>query len=438
MKILCVDSYGESALDWLLRCQGAGHDVKWFFASTPRSENIGKGMVQVVRDWKEWIRWADLVFMADNSKHVRDMDAWRDRGVPILGPNAAGVSWELDRDEGMRVLKRAGIAVPPYREFTSYDAAIAHVKGSPERYVSKPSGVEGDKSLSYCAKDAADMVFQLQRWKKTGKLKGRFILQEFVSGIEFAVGGWFGPAGFLDGYEENWETKPLMNDDCGPNTGEMGTTQRFVRRSKLADKLLRPLEPQLEKIGYVGCVDVSAIIDDQGNAWPLEFTMRPGWPAFQIQQRLQLGDPAEWMVELLEGGKPKVFDLDKVAVGVVIALPDFPFDHAPITEACGIPIYGLRDSIMESVHPSMVAMGEAPQMIHGKVVDAPAWVSAGTYLMTVTGVGDTVTEARKRAYAVVKQIKVPRSPMFRTDISVRLKSQLPKLQALGYATGLQY
>lgn len=438
MKILIVDNTGESALDWCLRCIDAGHQVRWHFTRTPRNEHIGEGLVERVADWRPSMRWADLVFLPDNTKHLRDLEPYHAQGYPIVGPNVAGAAWELDRDEGMRVLERAGIETPISHEFTSYDDAARFVKKEGRRFVAKPSGVEGDKALTYCAKDAADMVYMLERWKKLGKAKPRFILQEFVPGIEVGVGGWFGPGGFIEGIEINFEHKPLMNDDIGPNTGEQGTVMQFVRRSKLADKLLRPLESQLEEIGYVGCVDVGCIVDEHGQPWPLEFTMRPGWPAFNIQQSLQRGDPAEWLLDLRDGRDPRCFELGRVACGVVVALPDYPYDHRPVDGVVGAPLYGVTKENCDSIHPCMMMAGEAPQMVGDKVVNGPCLAAAGTYVLVASGTGDTVSAAKKAAYKVVKDLRMPASPMFRSDIGDRVKKVLPDLQRHGYAADLKW
>ena len=87
------------------------------------------------------------------------------------------------------------------------------------------------------------------------------------------------------------------------------------RKSLLADKVLKPLEDFLHGIGYSGYIDVNCIIDDKGNPWPLEFTTRPGWPLFQIQQALHLGDPIQWMLDSLNGK-----DTFKVRVGLLAVL----------------------------------------------------------------------------------------------------------------------
>lgn len=438
MRILIVDSWGESALDWALRCQAYGHEVKWYIPSAPRQRFVGKGLVERVADWRDWIRWADLVFLPDNTKHLREIDTWRARGAPVVGPNVAGAAWELDRDAGMKVLSRAGIETPASAEFSDYDKAIAHVKKHPQRFVSKPSGVEGDKSLSYVSKGPGDMIFMLERWKRLNKLKGAFILQDFVPGIEFAVGGWFGPGGFIEGWEENFEEKPFMNDGIGPGTGEQGTTIRFVKKSKLAKQMLEPLVDALEKIRYVGCVDVNCIIDEKGQPWPLEHTMRPGWPSFNITMALLKGDPAAWLVDLLEGRDPHCFELDKVAVGVVMSLPDYPRDYRPIEEIAGVPLYGMTARNIDSVHPCCMMAGEAWGVVDGALVKRDCLAAAGTYVLVATGTGETVRAAKSSAYRVVKALHMPASPQYRTDIADRVRKALPELQKHGYVEGMRW
>lgn len=439
MRILALDNYGgDGMLDLCMRWQDDGHDVRWFFAKTERTKDYGKGLVQVVDDWRDWMRWADIVVMADNTKYLREIDAWRKKGIPIIGASVEAAEWELNRTLGQDIFKKNKIDVPPYKEFNDYDAAIAHVKKHMTAFVSKPCGNETDKSLSYVAKTPADLIYMLQRWKKAQKLKGSFILQEKVSGCEMAVGGWFGPGGFLPDFCENFEFKKLMVGDHGPATGEMGTVVRYVKSSRLADKVLRPLAHDLDAMNYCGYVDVNCIIDEKGTPWPLEFTMRPGWPTFNIQMALLEGDSAQWLEALANGRVARPWKLGEVAAGVVMALPDFPYSHATKKEVTGVPIYGVTPSLRQRIHPCEIMSGEAPVEINGKIVNMPMWVSAGDYLLVATGTGATVSAAARRAYRVLDKLELPNSPFFRTDIGKRLKKQIPEIQARGYASGLQY
>ena len=122
-----------------------------------------------------------------------------------------------------------------------------------------------------------------------------------------------------------------------------------------------------------------------------------------------------------------------------MALPPFPNPGERREEVCGVPIYGLKPSIMDSIHPCQVMMGSAPQQKDGKVVNAPMWVSAGSYLLVATGTGETVRQAREKVYRVLGNLKAtPSSPFWRTDIGSKLKTMLPTCQEHGFATGMEY
>ena len=433
MNILIIDHEG-SGLDWGLRCQAAGHSVRLYLDN--QKSQIGDGLLRRVPDWKPSMRWADLVFLTDNVILLKQLEPYRKRGFPIFGPSPEAAEWELDREKGQQVLNDAGVATLPYKNFSSYDKAIRYVKETLKRYVSKPSG-DADKALSYVAKSPADMVFMLERWKQSNKLKSDFMLQEFVPGIEMAVGGWFGPAGFSPEVLENWEFKKLMNGDLGVATGEQGTVLRYTKQSKLADKVLHPVADALHKLNYVGYVDVNCIIDKQGNPWPLEFTMRPGWPLFQIQQALHKGDPAEWMVQLMDGGKGPNVSTD-VAVGAVLSMPDYPYSKLTQKEVSGVPVYGITRANRDHIHPAEMKQGIAPAMVGGKVENRSMTVTAGDYILVASGTGATVSDAAKKAYTTMSQIEMPNSMMYRTDIGERLKKQLPELHKMGYAEGTEY
>lgn len=438
MRILCLDHWGgDGLLDFVLRCQHAGHDVKFHFHRTDRNRDIGKGLITYVDDWRQWMRWADLVVLADNTHYLRDLEPYRREGCKIVGATQASAEWELKRKTGMDIFKKAGIDIPVYKEFTDYDSAIKFVTKEHRGFVAKPCYDETDKNLTYLGKTPEAMVTMLERWKKAGKLKGPFILQELVDGTEMAVGGWIGPGGFNAGWCENWEEKKLFPGGLGPATGEMGTVVRYVAKSKLADKVLKPLEALIEETGHVGYVDVNCIVDAEGTPWPLEFTCRNGYPTFNIQLDLHEGDCAEWLLDLAEGRDSRNVKLDTVAVGVVMAQGDFPFSKLAISEVQGFPIYGL-DKVSEHVHLAQVMAGEAWHDVGGSLVKGPCVVTAGDYVLIACGLGDTITQARKAAYRTMGKLKLSNGAFWRVDIGERLKRELKPLQANGFAVGLEY
>lgn len=436
MRLLIVDPQGV-ALEFAIRCKAAGHDVKHFITQTEKTKNIGRGLVDVVDDLEKWLLWPTVVFAADNVKYLRHIERARQAGVLCIAPTEETAAWELDRTVGMRVMRRAGIAVPSYVEFDDYDKAIAYVKKRMTRFVSKPNNDE-DKSLSYVAKSPEDMVYMLERWKRAGKLKSSFLLQEFIEGCEMAVGGWFGSHGFSAGWCENFEFKKLCVGNLGVATGEQGTVLRYVGKSRLAAKVLSPLAASLSKAAYVGYVDVNCIIDEKGQPWPLEFTMRPGWPTFQIQSTLHDGDPLLWLYKLAKGEDAKCFHHDEIAIGAVLSVPDYPYSHQTRKEVVGIPIYGITPGLRPHIQFCEVMQGSAPLAVGETIETKPMPVTAGDYVLTMTATAETVSEARMRLYRRLKRLTVPNSPMWRTDIGSRLAKELPAVQAMGFATGMRY
>ena len=438
MKILIIDA-GGVCLDFALRCQAYGHQVKAFIRHNKdgsRSEVGDGGLIERVTDWEKYMNWADLIFCTDNTFYIHGLERYRDKGYPIIGPSIDTNRWEQDRQHGAKIMEMAGIDVIPSQEFSNYDDAIKLVMETNKRYVSKPLG-DGNKALSYVSKTPADMVYMLQKWKKSDAYKGEFILQEFHGGIEIAIGGWFGPNGFSKHWCINHEYKKLLAGDLGVSTGEEGTIVYYTQESLLADKVLKPLEDYLAALGYTGYIDVNSIINEKsGDVWPLEFTMRPGWPLFMIQQALHRGDPVKWMLDMLDG-KDTLKVSDKIACGVVITMPPYPFDKGtPTNEHAGYPMFDLTmEDVTKNVHLAAVMCGKAPAMVGDKLkLNEEMFVTAGNYVCIVSGLGDTVEEARKTCYdRIKKKINIPNSIGYRVDIGCRLEEQLPELRNMGYS-----
>ena len=435
MKVLVIDATGSS-LDFCLRAQEWGHEVRLWIPPkrTGDEQPFGDGLVQKVKEWQKYMPWADMAVVQDNSAYRDDLEPFFRKGYPIFGCNKAASELELDRGKGQEVLRKCGIETIPYEIFSSYDKAIEYVKQEKRPFVSKPWGGASDKGLSFVAKTPEDMVYKLRHWKEEKKA-GEFMLQEFVPGVEFAVGGWFGPGGWNRMICENFEEKSFMDGGLGGNTGEQGTVLKYVVKSKLFDELLDPLTDYLHGLDYVGYCDVNAIVTDK--AMPLEFTMRFGDPTFQIQQALHEGDPVEWMADLLEGRDTLRASKD-VAVGVVLTHGDYPHGHLSSRRVVGYPIRGITARNVDSLHFMQVMDGVGPVRMGDEIKDVSMYVTAGDYVMVVTGTGPTVRDARANAYRTAWAITWPSNKMMRTDIGMRLKSDLPRLQEMGYAKEFTY
>jgi phosphoribosylamine--glycine ligase len=427
----------------------AGHHVKLcpaFDQHTKGRVKTGDGLVEKIENesWQDHAKWADLIVLSDNDKWLKQLDLYKKKGYPVFAPSWESAQLELDREQGQNFFKKHGIKVMPYESFTDYRKAEKYVRKEMKRFVSKPNNNQA-RELSYVSKSPADMVFMLERWADLGEIKGEFMLQEFVKGVEVGVSGWLGPKGFCSHFEEFFEHKTLMNDGKYLNTGETGTACKYVTDSALAKELLLPLERDLIKMGHVGSVAVGVIVDEEGDPRPLEFTMRLGWPSFNLLQPVH-PDPCEWMVHLIDG-EDTFEPLTDHVVGVVVFQPPFPFDDFIMKcggkvrdETEGIPLYGMDDAneYRDYLSPCDVMEGTAPTMEGETIVDKRQMVSTGDYLLVASGCADTVTGAIKDAYKAIDSVEIPNSIGYRTDIGKRLSTDLPILQAQGFCGDWTY
>jgi phosphoribosylamine--glycine ligase len=448
LKILILDCEFVG-VDFALKCQRWGHEVVYFQApgTGGARRKDGDGLLTKVYDLdqirKKWLGWADLIVPCDNVKYLDMLEPFRKIGYPVFSPSAEAAELEVNRETGQKAMAKAGIPIIESKTFHDYDSAIAYVKKQGKPMVSKPSG-EADKALSYVSNNAADLVYMMERWKKNPKYvksatECGFIVQEKKKGIELAIGGWFGPSGWSKYLTLNAEYKKLHNGDLGVNTGEQGTLVSYVTHDKLFDQILKPMTAQLEALEYTGYIDNNAIIDpDTGDVWPMEFTCRFGWPLFDNQNALHDGDPAQWMLDLLNGKDTLKVRANTPCVSVVMTIPDYPYSHHTAKEIEGIPVYNAEDT--DHIHPKQMMLAEdVPVMVGDKVVSMPNYATSGDYVLVATGCGENITGARKSAYAAIRKVKIPNSPAYRTDIGVgRLTKQLPDLHRLGYAKGWDF
>jgi len=318
------------------------------------------------------------------------------------------------------------------------EEAEAFARKADQAYVFKPMGSEDDKSLTYVSHSPADMVGWIQRQRARGMvLKSPCMLQEKIEMIaEIGVSGWFGPDGFLPGkWQTAFEYKKLMNGDKGPNTGEMGTVCKYNERDQLAEDMLMPMEPILRTLGHRGDFAIGCGIDAKGKAWPFEFTVRLGWPAFFIQVASHKGDVCQWMRDLLDGKDSLKVDY-RPAIGVIMAQPPFPQWNGKPDLVEGNPIEGMED-VWGQVHPVMMQIAKGPFMDGDKVKDGPTHQTAGEQICVVTGLGATVSKARDAVYDAVSEIKFS-DAMYRTDIGLNLEANLPKLHKHGWCEAMDF
>lgn len=411
-------------IDCAWRVAREGHDVRYYI-DNKEEDDIGDGFVPKVKEWEPHVDWADVVIFDDVLGHGEKAAELRARGKFAIGGTPYTDRLEDDRSFGQDELKKAGVSILKYQEFDDFDAAIAYVKSNPRRYVIKPSGeAQNIKRLLFVGmeEDGSDVVRVLEAykrvWSDTIKV---FQLQNRVTGVEVAVGGFFNGKKFLEPFNINFEHKKLFPGNIGPATGEMGTSMFWTGPTRLFNQTLKKMEAKLAAEGYVGYIDLNCIVNGQG-IYPLEFTARFGYPTIQIQTDALAMPLADFFYNMASGSDADIKIRKGFQVGVRLAVPPYPFrDKQTFDSYSKNATIVFKKPNMEGVHIEDVRCVNDEWLVTG---------SAGVALV-VSGHGATMREARAQAYRRIENILIP-NMYYRTDIGERWFEDSDKLHTWGY------
>ena len=411
-----------SDIAWQVRA--GGHEVRYFIASESERD-IADGFVPKVDDWESHVEWADVIVFDDVMGQGEHAARLRSEGKAVIGGTPYTDRLEDDRTFGQQELKKHGISIIPFQEFTDFDSAIEYVEANPSAYVIKPSGeAQNIKRLLFVGRedDGKDVIHVLESYKAayadTVKV---FQLQRRVSGVEVAVGAFFNGREFMLPINVNFEHKPLFPGNIGPATGEMGTCMYWSGRNRLFSATLAKLEDRLREEGYVGYIDVNCIVNGHG-IYPLEFTARFGYPTIFIQADGINMPIADFLAGMAEGSLRDFKTRKGFQIGVRVVVPPFPYND-PKTFAANSKdrVIIFRRPFNEGIHIEDVKMVNGEWLITGH---------SGVVLV-VTGMGISVKQAQAQAYQRIRNILIP-NMYYRTDIGDRWVEDHDKLHSWGY------
>ena len=314
-------------------------------------------------------------------------------GVRVFGPTAAGARLEADKWFAKELMRQQSIPTAEARAFTDPTIAAEYVKRRDEPCVVKAAGLAKGKGVSVCyrVEDAIQAIDQAMRHRAFGEAGHRIVIEELLTGPEVSV------LAFVDGrniyvMETSQDHKPIDDGDTGPMTGGMGAysptpviteaVQKQVERDILVptvDGLVR------EGINYRGILYAGLMITTAGPR-VLEFNCRFGDPETQpLMMRLQ-SDLAEVMLAVCDG---KLDDITlkwdpRPAICVVATSRGYPGKY-PI----GLPITGIEKA---DALPDVKVFQGGTKMVEGQLV------TNGGRVLGVTALGNTVAEARQKAY----------------------------------------
>lgn len=330
----------------------------------------------------------------------------------IFGPGSKGAQLEADKAYAKQMMRAASVPTAEGRVFQKFEQAEEFLKTRDEVFVIKATGLAKGKGVIVPQNNAQgiaaarDMLVK----KSFGDAGKAILVEEKLNGTEVSV------LALLDGHNilvlpPCQDHKRLLDADRGPNTGGMGA---FCPAETISEPVMQQIESEVlvpiadalrrDEIEFRGVLYAGIMLTAAGPK-VLEFNVRFGDPECQpLMARLQ-SDAIELLWATAAGTLDRV-DVQyspQPCVTVVLASKGYP--EAP---EIGHPITGIQDA--EAI--------DAVSVFHAgtKLNDEGTLVTAGGRVLSVTALGDTMDQARDRAYQAVSKIHFE-GMQFRTDIA---------------------
>lgn len=345
---------------------------------------------------------------------------------PTIGDGSLNKLLEEDRLFGIEFMEQAQVDVPTYETFTDTSAAKSYIKENKKRYVYKPNGGQDqDAGTTYVSRSDTDMLEYIDKLFLLSK-GSPFILQEFKSGIEISVEGWFNGTDFYC-LNATIEEKKFMNDNIGPNTGCAGNLVFTLNSSsKLYQDGLGKLRVVLQNYGYRGMIDLNTIVTED-KAYGLEFTPRFGYDASATLFNMYGGDFGELLKRVAIGGIPEQRWKAEYGVSARITIPPYPTEIR-IGKTKGIPVKGINTDDEEELCKTYFY----DVMVQGSGKSAEL-VSAGVNGLICCPIETSQTPqgAFAQLESRVKKIQVP-DMQYRTDLQSSIMKRFFRLKEMGW------
>jgi phosphoribosylamine--glycine ligase len=350
----------------------------------------------------------DLVIVGPESPLAKGVaDALIAARIPVFGPIQAAARLESSKSYAKEIMAAAAVPTARSATYSDREAAIFRLEESDSPYVVKADGLAAGKGVL-----VTDSLEEAIVWVDEC-LGGRFgaagssvVIEDHLSGKEVSV-FYICAAGEAIPLQPARDYKRLLNGDDGPNTGGMGC---FSPVDDIDDDLVDwttvnvalPTLAELASRGidYTGFLYVGLMLTSDG-PMVLEFNCRLGDPETEVLMPRITSDLLAILKAAANEGltDQSVTWSDKAAVDVVLASPGYP--NTPIT--------GTVISSVPTLENTLVFQAGT------KIIDGQLATSGGRVL-NVVGIGETISEARDRAYAGVHQIEFE-GMQFRTDIA---------------------
>ncbi|KIC07512.1 phosphoribosylamine--glycine ligase [Leisingera sp. ANG-M1] len=339
-------------------------------------------------------------------------DRLREAGLLVFGPSEAAAKLEASKSFTKEICDAAKAPTAGYGHFIDADAAKAHVREHGAPTVVKADGLAAGKGVIIAmTEDEAIAAIDDMFGGAFGGAGAEVVIEEFMEGEEASL------FVLVDGEDvlaigSAQDHKRVGEGDTGLNTGGMGAYSPAPVLSaeieaRAMEEIVKPTMRVMAERGmpYQGVLYAGLMIKD-GQPRLVEYNVRFGDPECQVLM-MRLGAQAlDLMHAAAEGrlAEAQVNWADDHAITVVMAAAGYPGSYEKGSEIKGL------DALPEDSSNMVFHAGTKAE--DGKVL------AVGGRVLNVTARGETLQEARDRAYAMVDGVDWPQG-FFRRDIGWR-------------------
>jgi len=407
MRVLLIGSGGrEDALAWAL---GASPLLSALYAAPGNGGICGRAACVdlAIDDHGAIIAFCrreriNLVVIGPEAPLVAGLaDDLAGAGIKAFGPGAAAAQLEGSKGFTKELCDEAGIPTSAYGWFDRRDAALAYLEAQPVPVVIKADGLAAGKGVTIAedrdtARQAVEAIFD----GAFGEAGASVVIEECLVGEEASFFALSDGKSVLP-LATAQDHKRAFDGDDGPNTGGMGaySPAPVMTEALVAQTMGEIVEPTVRALAargtpYRGVLYAGLMITAAGPKL-IEYNVRFGDPECQVLV-MRLKDD---LLTLLNATADGVLDTvsvrwrNETALTVVMAAKGYPGNYAKGSEIQGVDL-AEADANVEVFHA-------------GTRRDGERLLAAGGRVLNVTALGNSVSQARSRAYAAVDKIDWP-------------------------------
>ncbi len=328
------------------------------------------------------------------------VDAFEAEGLRVFGPRKNAAILEGSKAFSKDLMKKYGIPTAGYETFDDPEEALKYLENAKFPIVLKADGLALGKGVLICQnrEEAEAGVQQIMEDRKFGDAGKKMVVEEFMTGREVSV------LSFVDGktiklMSSAQDHKRAGDGDTGLNTGGMGNFSPSPFYTDEIDQFCKENIYQktvdamrAEGREFKGVIFFGLMLTEDGPK-VLEYNARFGDPEAQVVLPRLKTDMIDVCEAVIDGTLDNV-DLqfeDKAAVCVVLASEGYPVSYEKGKEIRGLENFKNKEGYY-CFHAG------------SKFDENGIIVTNGGRVLGITAKGDTLSEARKKAYEATEWV----------------------------------